>query len=359
MKLRCVTRFCIVLCIIFLSASKSIAQESTPDAFNQACNSVTKSTCDLVRSLGRGINLGNMLDAPKEGDWGLRVEPRFIEMIATNFNNIRVPVRWSNHASRDEAAILDGTFAARVDSVIDNLLKKDVYVILNMHHYSQLFGDQLLKGEFEVATDLLEKRMINIWRQLAERYKDRSPKLIFELLNEPHGKLDSDRWNKLLAETLAVVRVSNPNRVVMIGPTYWNAPKDLPKLKLPNDRNLIVQFHSYIPFNFTHQGVTYLPMKLPVGVRCCDDQQRIEIAGDLDKASQWSIKHGYPVYLGEFGATKAADNDSRAQYARAVRDEVENRGIPWAYWELASSFGIFDPKTNTWNPELRRALLNK
>jgi endoglucanase len=359
MKIKNIFYIVSALLAISIQGSESFAQDSANTSSKQGCSSVTQATCDVVKNLGRGINLGNMLEAPQEGDWGVRIEPRYIELVANNFNNVRVPVRWSNHASRDEAAILDGIFAARVDNVIDSLIKKNVYVVLDMHHYSQLFGDQVGKGEFEVEPEILEKRMINIWRQLAERYKDRSPKLIFELLNEPHGKLDSDRWNKLLADTLAVVRVTNPNRIVMIGPTYWNAPKDFPKLKLPNDRNLIVQFHSYLPFNFTHQGVTYLPMKLPVGVRCCDDQQRIEIAGDLDKASQWSIKHGYPVYLGEFGATKAADNDSRAQYARAVRDEAESRGIPWAYWELVSSFGIFDPQTNAWNPELRRALLNK
>jgi endoglucanase len=347
------------ICIFEFYFSNSIAQGTDTSQFKQSCTAVQESVCEVVKRLGRGINLGNMLEAPKEGDWGVRVEPKYIEMVAANFNNVRLPVRWSNHASRDEAAVLDPIFATRVDTVIDSLLKKDVYVILDMHHYGQLFGDQLLKGEYEVSSEILEKRMVNIWRQLAERYKDRSPKLIFELLNEPHGKLDSDRWNKLLAETLVAVRITNPNRIVMIGPTSFNAPKDLPKLKLPNDRNLIVQFHSYLPFNFTHQGVKYLPMKLPADVKCCDEKQRFELAEDIEKASQWSLASGYPVYLGEFGSNKIADNDSRVHYARSVRVEAERRGIPWAYWELASSFGIFDPKTNTWNSELRRALLNK
>lgn len=338
--------------------SESIAQDTTSGTSKQSCSSVRESVCDVATSLGRGINLGNMLDAPKEGDWGVRAEPRFIDMVAADFKHVRLPVRWSNHASPDEAAVLDNFFATRVDKVIDSLLKKDVYVILDMHHYNQLFGDQLLNGEFSVAPEVLEKRMINIWRQLAERYKDRSPKLIFELLNEPHGKLDSERWNKLLAETLAVVRESNPDRIVMVGPTAWNASKDLPKLKLPEDQNLIVQYHSYAPFNFTHQGITYLPMKLPVGVKCCDARQRAEIAENMEMASRWSRASGYPVFLGEFGAYRMGDNASRAEYARAVRGEAEARGISWAYWEFASNFGIFDPKTNTWNSEMRRALLN-
>jgi endoglucanase len=300
-----------------------------------------------------------MLEAPKEGDWEVRLEPRFIDLVTKDFNNVRVPVRWSNHASPDGAAVIDVFFANRVDGVVDSLLKKNVYVILNMHHYNQIFGDQLHKGEFEVAPEVVEKRFVNMWRQIAVRYKNRSPKLIFELLNEPHGTLDSDKWNRLFAETLAAVREVDPKRIVMGGPTYWNAPKDLSKLKLPKDQNLIVQFHSYLPFNFTHQGVTWLPMNLPLGVTCCDVKQRSEIASDIELANQWSRAAGYPVYLGEFGAIKEGDNKSRAEYARFVRETAESKGISWAYWEFASGFGIFDPNTSTWNPQMRRALLDK
>jgi len=350
---------------VFLSSLLSLvtevtAQDSKFTASNPSCASVQESTCIVAKNLGRGINMGGMLEAPKEGDYGLRLEPRFIDLVAADFNNVRVPVRWSNHASPDESAKIDPLFANRIDGIVDSLLKKNVYVILNMHHYSQLFGDKVSNGEFEVAPEVIEKRMINIWRQLAERYKNRSPKLIFELMNEPHGKLDSDRWNKLLTETLAVVRSKDANRIVMVGPTYWNAAQDLSKLKLPKDQNLIIQFHSYLPFNFTHQGATWLPINLPLGVKCCDSNQRAVIAADMELAAQWSRTTGYPIFLGEFGSMQTADNNSRADYARAVRDATQSRGISWAYWDLASStFGIYNPKTYTWNPEIRRALLDK
>ncbi len=338
----------------------SVAQSASVGGYQQGCRSVSAVVCDVAKTkLARGINLGNMLDAPKEGDWGVWAEPRFMALVTADFQHVRVPVRWSNHASPDEAAVIDDFFAQRVDQVIDSLLAKDVYVILNMHHYNQLFGDTLHRGEFAVAPAVLEKRMLNIWRQLAVRYKDRSPKLIFELLNEPHGKLDSEQWNSLLAKTLAVVRASNPNRIVMVGPTAWNAPKDLAKLKLPNDQHLIVQIHTYEPFYFTHQGITYLPMKMPIGVKCCDTSQIAKITEVFDTAANWSQASGYPIYLGEFGTYKLADNVSRAKYARIVRAKAEARGIPWAYWEFASSgFGIFDAKTNIWNTDIRRALLN-
>ncbi len=322
------------------------------------CSSVSVETCKVANSLGRGINLGNMLEAPKEGDWGVWAESRFIDIVGKSFNNVRVPVRWSNHATPDDKAVLDDWFAKRVEKVVDSLLEKDVYVVLNMHHYSQLFGDKVLPGEFEVDPQVAETRLLNMWQQIAEKYKDKSPKLIFEILNEPHGKMDSQQWNQLLAKALLVIRRSNPNRIVMIGPTSWNAVKDLPKLKLPNDRNLIVQIHNYEPFNFTHQGITFLPVKFPIGTKCCDAGQRKKIADDLASANQWSQSSGYPLYLGEFGAFEKADMASRAEYARVVRDEAEKYGIGWAYWEFASSFGVYNPKTSMWYEPLRRSLLD-
>src|SRR6185369_8501473 len=210
----------------------------------QACAAVTPATCALAQALGRGINLGNMLDPPQEGDWGVRLEPAYIGLVAGAFSTVRLPVRWSNHAAPTADATLDPVFAARVDKAIDALLAKGVYVIVDVHHYSQLSGDNLHPNEFAVDPAVLETRLVNMWRQIGQRYKDRSPKLLFELLNEPHERLDGQAWNELAARTLAVVRQSNPTRAVLIGPGYWNSVRDLPKLRLPPDRNLIVAIHN-------------------------------------------------------------------------------------------------------------------
>jgi endoglucanase len=330
-----------------------------PARSTQACASVTPQTCAVANALGRGINLGNMLDAPVEGAWGVKLEPAYIEKVAGAFTTVRLPVRWSNHAAPTADAKIDEEFAKRVDEVVDALLAKGVYVILDMHHYSQLSGSGLHPQEFQVEPDVLETRMVNMWRQIALRYKDRPPKLLFELLNEPSGRLNGEPWNKLAAQALTAVRASNPTRVVMIGPGEWNAPRELPKLRLPADRNLIVSFHTYEPFNFTHQGVEWLPAKFPAGTPCCDAAQRKQLTDALDQARKWSQEKGYPVHLGEFGTYKAADMNSRATYARLVRDEAERRGIGWAYWLFAGDdFGIYSPAENSWREPLRRALLD-
>lgn len=344
------------------SLTGSVAQTSSmlnPQVrVTQSCRSVSPDTCALAHALGRGINMGDMLEAPKEGDWGVRLDPAYIDKITGVFTTVRVPVRWSNHSAQTSDATLDDFFAARVDTVVDKLLSKGFYVILDLHHYSQIFGDSLHPNEVGVDPAVLETRLINMWRQISLRYKDRSPKLVFELLNEPHGLLEGASWNALLTRALAVVRVNNPTRTVLIGPGSWNSVLDLPKLRLPADRNLVVAIHNYDPFEFTHQGVTYRPNPFPVGVTCCNAKQRKSITDALDTAGRWSQEKGYPLHLGEFGAYEAADMDSREVYTRFVRDEVERRGIGWAYWEFASAFGVYSPKTGSWIEPLRRALLD-
>jgi endoglucanase len=133
---------------------------------------------------------------------------------------------------------------------------------------------------------------------------------------------------------------------------------ELPKLRLPRDRNIIVSIHNYTPFAFTHQGVEWLPQHFPVGTTCCNATQKGEITKDLDTAKRWSEANGYPLHLGEFGTYDKVDLQSRAAYARFVRDEAEKRGIGWTYWNFTSDFGMWSKDRNGWIEPLLDALLD-
>lgn len=323
------------------------------------CQAVTAETCAVAKSLKRGINFGNMLEAPREGDWGPRVEPAYIDLAAGAFTTVRLPVRWTNHAAATEDATLDETFAKRVDGIVDALLGKGVNVILNVHHYNQITGDGLGYQEFPVNPAVVEPRLVNIWRQLGERYKNRSSKLVFELLNEPHGKLDGEPWNVLAPKLLAAVRASNPSRAVLIGPSDYNSVRGLNTFRMPADRNLILSIHNYEPFGFTHQGASWIPLHIrQVGSTCCDATQKQQINNAMDTIKRWSVANGYPVHLGEFGTHSAAPMEGREAYARAARDAIEARGFSWTYWDLVGTFSVYDPATRKWVEPIRRALLD-
>jgi endoglucanase len=202
-------------------------------------------------------------------------------------------------------------------------------------------------------------RFLNLWQQVSARFRDRNAHLLFELYNEPHGRLTAAKWNDLAARALTAVRKSNPDRIVVIGPIDWNAAKALSSLKLPNDANLIVTVHNYQPFNFTHQGAAWVSRPLPTGVSCCDEGQRTAAIAPLSTAKAWSEAVRYPMFLGEFGAYGKADTGSRVTFTRLMRDQAEARGMPWSYWELASGFGVYDPAAHVWRAPLKEALLGK
>lgn len=309
-------------------------------------------------ALGRGVNFGDMLDAPNEGDWGLILRDEFIDVTAqAGFTSVRLPVRLSNHTAATAPFAIAPAFLSRVESVIDKLLAKGIYVVLDMHHYRQLDGDALDSGEFSVDSAILDVRFLMIWQQIAERFRSKSTHLLLELYNEPHGRLTPQKWNGLAARALNVVRKSDPGRIVVIGPTNWNGADALPALRLPNDANLIVTVHNYEPFDFTHQGAEWVQPVLPTGVHCCNADQQAAAIAPLATAKAWSNSVRYPIFLGEFGAYDKADMRSRVQFTRLVRDAAEARGIRWTYWELASNFGVYDPVAHMWRAPLKDALL--
>ncbi len=302
--------------------------------------------------LGRGVNLGNALEAPQEGEWGMKVKPAYLALIAeAGFDSIRLPVRWSAHADEDSPYTISPAFFQRVDEAIQQAFEHELTVVLDLHHYDGLMEDPAPHRE----------RFLALWAQVAEHYRASPPSLLFELLNEPNKNLDAETWNDLLMAAIRQIRVTNPERTLVVGPANWNAIKGLDSLTLPeDDRRIIVTFHYYLPFKFTHQGAGWVGphTKEWVGTQWNGTaDERLAIEADFDRAASWARKHRRPLYLGEFGVYEPADMDSRARWTEFVRRAAEERGMAWAYWEFGAGFGIYDRNGESWRTPLLRALL--
>ncbi|MFK7994585.1 MAG: glycoside hydrolase family 5 protein [Granulosicoccus sp.] len=208
--------------------------------------------------LGRGMNLGNALEAPEEGLWGLTLESYFFDRIAeAGFDSVRVPIRWSVHAGNAAPYTIDPEFFVRVDWVVAQAKRNNLAVVLNVHHYEALMASP--------ATE--RTRYLALWEQIAQRYAAESDDVFFELLNEPTERFNDEPalWNSLLVEAVDVVRQSNPDRALIVGPVGWNAINRLPDFQLPEDDQLIATVHFYSPFAFTHQGATWVDPVPPEG----------------------------------------------------------------------------------------------
>ncbi|MGZ9225642.1 MAG: glycoside hydrolase family 5 protein, partial [Anaerolineales bacterium] len=181
-------------------------------------------TPDSSVTLQRGVNMGNMLEAPNEGEWGLFVQEEYFDLIKeAGFDFVRLPIRWNTHAEEFAPYIIDPAFFARVDEVVSWALERNLTIIVDFHHYEEIAWDPWSHKD----------RLIGIWKQVAGHYKDYPANVLFELLNEPNDQLNASLWNQYLVEALTVVRETNPTRAVIIGPVNWNAYDWVPTLDVP------------------------------------------------------------------------------------------------------------------------------
>lgn len=301
--------------------------------------------------LGRGMNLGNALEAPNEGEWGVTLSSEYFDLIkSAGFNSVRIPIRWSAHAATNAPYAIASSFLQRVDWAVEQALTRKLAVVINIHHYEELM----------INPAAHKARFLAIWQQLAAHYQNHSGDLFFELLNEPNSLLTSSLWNQYLQEAIATIRQTNPSRIVIVGPVNWYNVSSLKTLELPaNDKKLVVAFHYYNPFSFTHQGAEWVPASDAwLGTRWSGTlAERQAILREFSEAANWGAAHNRPLNVGEFGAYGKADMPSRALWTEFVARTAEANGMSWHYWEFIAGFGVYNGTTNAWNYPLLNALI--
>ncbi|HET7811105.1 MAG TPA: glycoside hydrolase family 5 protein [Steroidobacteraceae bacterium] len=299
-----------------------------------------------VEGMQRGVNIVGYdplwRDASKA-----RFKPRHFELIRqASFNSVRIVLPIGPFVKPGEE--LPASWFATLDGLVKDALAQDLTVILDDHDFWICARN----------ADECRTRVLTFWKQAAPHFKDASNKVVFEILNEPNGAMDT-AWNALLAEALAVIRESNPTRNVVIGPAFWNNVNWLDKLELPkNDKHIIVTVHYYLPMQFTHQGAKWTPeYKDTSGVTWGAPADYAAIDKDFDAVQKWAKKHKRPILLGEFGAYDKAPMESRVKYTAAVARAAEKRGWAWAYWQFDSDFIVYDIDEDRWVEPIRDALI--
>ena len=285
----------------------------------------------LVNKMGRGLNLGNVLSAPVEGNWsGAATEQYFIDVAEAGFSNVRIPIdffgtrtfgdtsQYSNEAnttftgSRSDFTV-DPLYFDRLEHVIGWGLAQNLVIVLDFH-------GSTLKSEFIYTFDDSEDeythptsakraadlaKFYSIWEQIADRFKDYSDDLIFEVINEPYFHISAAEMNDLNNEVISIIRSSGGNnitrKVIVTGGTKnsYEAITTIDPQILNNDNYLIATFHYYRPFSFTKSSNFNFDDN-----SWGSQSDKNNVDSEFDVVQNWA--HGFnppiAVYLGEFGA---------------------------------------------------------
>ncbi|MGE3930446.1 MAG: glycoside hydrolase family 5 protein [Hyphomonadaceae bacterium] len=313
-----------------------------------ACSDAAPAPAPLF-PMRRGVNLGNALEAPNEGDWGYWIEPVHLEIIArAGFDGVRLPVRWDAHTATATPYLIDEAFMRRVQTVVYGALANGLHVQLDVHHFDALIADPQAQMS----------RFLGVWRQIARVFADAPETLLFEVLNEPHGPhWDGAALTTLQSEALGVIREHNPQRLVVLGPGNWQNINALRRWTPPQDEHIAVSVHYYEPHEFTHHAAEWLGAEAPRFGREWGRREDIRaLEAHIAEAAHWARRRSLPLQLGEFGVNRALPMVQRAAWTQAARRACEAQGMAWCVWDFAGAFAIWDRDRRVWHPQMLDAL---
>ena len=281
-----------------------------------------------ILKMQRGINIGNTFDAPPgETSWGNPAveDYYFDDYVTAGFTAIRIPVTWDQHTGADAPYTIDETFIARVEQVVDWGLSRGLFILLNAHHESWIKHDTSANNVARFAA---------IWTQIATRFKAKSDRLVFEILNEPET-MTVQNLDSLNDQILGVIRQTNPTRLVVYAGSNYSSDWDLTQVKVPGagDKYLIANFHCYSPWSFVSGDATVI---------WGSQSDKDAIKGIFDGVAQFVSSKGLPAMVNEFGAGPNHDTNSRTAFYQTYVDNTLSHGMAFFAWDDGGDFRTYD-----------------
>ena len=310
----------------------------------------------------RGVNLGGWLSQcchTKEHYDSFIVEEDVERISSWGFDHIRVPVDY-NLVEKEDGSYSENGFAY-IQRVIDWCGKYQLNMVLDLHKTAGYSFDAGEKEEGFFGSESYQERFYQLWEEFARRYGRYEHRLAFELLNEVVDPSLCKKWNGIADTCIRRIRKITPKISILVG-SYWNncvaAVKDL---AMPQDKNIIYNFHCYEPLVFTHQGAGWvagmkedfrisihssyqvileeteklLPQQTDIFPKNLDKNQPldekffIEFFGEAVKIAE---ERGVRLYCGEYGVIDRAETEDAVVWLKAINKAFDHYGIGRAAW---------------------------
>ena len=360
------------------STDTTKASENKPSQIAGKMRNITSQ--QLVEDMTFGWNLGNTLDvcqADRDGDgkinehveagekvdetlWGnpKATKELFTSLKKNGVNAVRIPVTWRDHM--DSNGNIDREWMDRVQQVVDYAYSQGMYVIINVHHDGggdPKFGAWIIE-ESQKDYNTFLKKYKNVWKQIAERFKNYSDYLIFESMNEVgfdtlYNKNKADAYNlinKINQDFVDIIRATggnNAERHLLIAGYYTDIERTCDSLyKMPDDKaeRCILSVHYYTPWDFCTCDI-----KHTWGTNS-EVRQMETLIGKMKKNF---VDKGIPVIIGEYAAS-GSDLSSCIFFIEKLNKLCSDYGIATFIWDSGRQV---NRKTYKWRtPQYLEAL---
>ena len=303
------------------------------------------------RKLGRGVNIIGY-DPIWQDRAKARFKPEYFPRIReAGFDSVRINLQPFKYMDAANEYALRPSWLETLDWAVKNALAARLAVILDMHEFHAMAEDPAGR----------KAQWLAFWTQIAARFKDAPDDVVFELLNEPFGKLTPEMWNDYLEEGLAVVRATNPTRAVDRRrghveldrrPAEGRAPRRRPQPD--RDRPLLHADGVHAPGRAVVEGE-----QGPPGRRV--DRHATRSGGGSSSTSP-GRRTGPRRTTGRCTWASSAPTTRRTwtpgrRYTAAVARAAERLGWSWGYWQFDSDFVVYDVGKDAWVEPIRNALV--
>ncbi|MBQ1395278.1 MAG: cellulase family glycosylhydrolase, partial [Lachnospiraceae bacterium] len=210
----------------------------------------------------KGVNLGGWISQYYRRDEEyfdtFITEEDIEEIAALGFDHVRVPVDY-NVLEDEEGNVLEAGFK-HLEDCRRWCADRGLNMLIDLHECYGYSFDPLKDMDRRAFfyDEALQARFLNLWREIAERFKDHADQIAFEPLNEIVLYDVAQAWNDLAGRYIELMRSIIPDCRLVIGGVCYNSVLTVPLLDLPTTEGIIYNFHCYEPLIFTHQGAYWV-----------------------------------------------------------------------------------------------------
>lgn len=324
--------------------------------------------CQNSLPFSKGINMLTYFESWEKGvlpNLNKHEETDFACLKDMGVEVIRLPVHFENVMEPYATGKIYDIIFEKLDRVCDWAEKYQIYLVIDNHSFNSEEEDNN-----PPSAQFYKEHLESVWAQVADRYKNRSQYIIYEIINEPKAKGDiAQKWEKLQQDIIDLIRSYDSERKIVVTSSNFSSIDTLVKMKPYKDPNLIYTFHFYEPHIFTHQGATWVGKEMMdlEGLPFPYDRKRLpKLKGNaknswvqwqieneyyqtgtakyinkrIKKAADWAKKNKVPVWCGEIGANIWTDSTDRLAWINATRNALIENDVPYCCWGLDGGFGF-------------------